>query len=741
MLSNIDNLSGKTKGLALIFFILFMGFISFLLVSNYLSLKKLRDSSLKQYEYELRQRTTELTTFLYDHSHNMYNLSRKDKLRLYFENKALGMSMEYGLRASILGIKQLLKAQLSAEHANNRTMILRITYLDNTGNIIADTAQTDEENKFETFSFLDVISNLSEGFYIYENQGGKKQTLIYIQPFYFKNSREGQLVSSIDIKAITKQYLHPGDTSLFTGILYKPDLLVKNDPENEEKDQTTYDLVLQEENIASLYSRFAKNERVLTFREPIFPYGLEIIELTSAKEVLGTTAPGTFLLAIILLGISFIIAAVILMRIFARNIALQTHIIESHEREKAIAVKNQELESEIYERKKSEHARIELEIQLQRAQKMESIGQLAGGVAHDFNNMLGVILGNVELAMMEIDSSHPIFIDLKEIRTAAEHSADITRKLLAFARRQTVIPKILHLSKTIEEMLTVLHRLIGENIELSIQPGANLWPVKVDPTQIDQILVNLCINAQAAINGIGEILVKTENITITDNGVGIHTGLEPGEYVQISVSDNGTGMDSSTLAHIFEPFFTTKEVGEGSGLGLATVYGAVKQNNGFIQVESEPAKGTTFTISFPRHLADAKDIKTENSKATALGGRETILLVEDEPMILNMTSKMLDQLGYTVITASNPNDCIAMVKNLNQNLDILITDVVMPKMNGHELAKQLLTTNPQLKCLFMSGYTDNIHAVKDILMEKMFFIQKPFMLKELDTKIREALNS
>jgi PAS domain S-box-containing protein len=256
---------------------------------------------------------------------------------------------------------------------------------------------------------------------------------------------------------------------------------------------------------------------------------------------------------------------------------------------------------DISERKRAEEAKMKLEDQLQQARKMEAIGQLAGGVAHDFNNMLGVILGHAEMAMEQLDQEQQLFKDLEEIRKAATRSADITSQLLAFARKQTVVPKIIDLNDTIEGRLKMLRRLIGENIDLTWLPGAGLWHVKVDPSQLDQILANLCVNARAAIAGVGKLTVETGNSTFDEEYCNTHAGFVPGEYARIAVSDDGKGMDQETLAHIFEPFFTTKGVGEGTGLGLATVYGAIKQNNGFIIVSSEPGRGTTFTIYLPRY--------------------------------------------------------------------------------------------------------------------------------------------
>ncbi|MCK5116128.1 MAG: PAS domain S-box protein [Candidatus Aegiribacteria sp.] len=385
--------------------------------------------------------------------------------------------------------------------------------------------------------------------------------------------------------------------------------------------------------------------------------------------------------------------------------------------------------------------KIKLEAQLRQAQKMESIGRLAGGVAHDFNNMLGVILGHTEMALIQMDPAHPLHNHLTEIRTAAERSADLTRQLLAFARKQTIAPRLLNLNNTLEGMLKMLRRLIGENIDLVFLAWTDLWPVKMDPVQIDQILANLCVNARDSINGVGKITIETENIKTDEAYCSGHPGFIPGEYVLLTLSDTGCGMDSDTKRNLFEPFFTTKEVGKGTGLGLATLYGIVKQNKGFIDVYSEPDHGTIFKIYLPRHTAVVTAIPMEGHLEPVRGGHETILLVEDEISILQLIMMMLEHQGYTVMTASTPGEAINLAKAHPGEIDLLMTDVVMPEMNGGDLARNLLSFYPNLKQLFMSGYTANVIAHQGVLEEGVLFIQKPFRNLDLAAKLREALDS
>ncbi|MBC2745288.1 MAG: PAS domain S-box protein [Desulfosarcina sp.] len=317
---------------------------------------------------------------------------------------------------------------------------------------------------------------------------------------------------------------------------------------------------------------------------------------------------------------------------------------------------------DITERKQVDEEREKLQAQLNQAQKMESVGRLAGGVAHDFNNMLGAILGYTELGMLGVSPTDPIHGTLKDIQKAAQRSVDLTRQLLAFARKQTVTPKVLDLNETIGGMLKMLRRLIGEDIDLAWLPCRDLGRVRMDPSQIEQMLANLCVNAQDAIHDTGKITVETGAVTFDETHCAAHVGSVPGEYVLLAVSDNGCGIDAETLSHLFEPFFTTKEVGKGTGLGLATVYGMVKQNNGFINVYSEPGQGTTFKIYLPRHATEAGRTTKMDAAQPAARGHETILLVEDEPMILDITTTMLEHQGYTVQAAATPGEAIRLAR-------------------------------------------------------------------------------
>ncbi len=396
---------------------------------------------------------------------------------------------------------------------------------------------------------------------------------------------------------------------------------------------------------------------------------------------------------------------------------------------------------DITDLKQAEEERAKLQDQLQQAQKMEAVGRLAGGVAHDYNNMLGVIMGYTELALEKLAPENPVRPDLEEVMSAALRSKDITRQLLAFSRQQTIAPRLLDLNATVESMLKMLRRLIGEDIDLAWLPGSRVWPVFLDPSQLDQILVNLCVNARDAIADVGKVTIETGTKTFDDAYCAAHAEFVPGDYVLLSVSDDGCGMDKKTQELLFEPFFTTKKVGKGTGLGLATVFGIVRQNEGFINVYSEPGQGTTFRIYLPRHHVAAEPDRPKATARPDARGDETVLLVEDEPSILRMTTKMLERLGYRVLKAGTPQEALRLAETHAGGIDLLMTDVVMPTMNGRELSGRLQGFCPNLKVLFMSGYTANVIAHHGVLDEGVQFIQKPFSKPDLAAKVREVLDA
>jgi len=396
------------------------------------------------------------------------------------------------------------------------------------------------------------------------------------------------------------------------------------------------------------------------------------------------------------------------------------------------------LARDITERKRAEDEKAKLEAQLLQAQKMESVGRLAGGVAHDFNNMLSVILGYTELIKLRLEPDNPLLHDLMEIERAAGRSKDITAQLLAFSRKQIISPRPMNLNDLISSTQKTLARLIGEDIDLRFYPGEGLWSIRFDLSQMEQILVNLAVNARDAMPHGGKLTIETANILMNEDYCRVHLGSTPGPYVLLAVSDNGSGMDKETLQNVFEPFFTTKEIGKGTGLGLATVYGIIQQNNGFINVYSEQGQGTTFKIYLPRSM-DGVEVSEEILQQPVASGSGKVLLVEDDDLMRKMTTDMLETIGYSVLAVGSPLEALSICEKKDARLDLVITDVVMPGMSGRELRDKLGIIRPDIKVLFMSGYTSNVIVHHGVLEEGVHFIQKPFSLNDFARKIQEAM--
>ena len=382
-----------------------------------------------------------------------------------------------------------------------------------------------------------------------------------------------------------------------------------------------------------------------------------------------------------------------------------------------------------------------LERQLFQSQKMEAIGRLAGGIAHDFNNLLGVILGHTEILEEAAGKDRRLQRSVEAIQSATQRATALTTQLLAFSRKQMVQPKILDINVAVREIEKLLLRVIGEDIELVIRVQSGPTTIQIDPGQLDQILMNLVVNARDAMPSGGKLILETSSVALDDSYVGQHLGAATGPFVLLSISDTGVGMDQETLSHIFEPFFTTKEKGKGTGLGLSTVYGIVKQCGGYIMPYSEPGRGTTFKVYFP-HVSGAPEVARASGRRAELpGGKETVLLVEDETALRELTRGLLETAGYTVLEAARVEDAIRLAEAAQHKIDLLLTDVVMPGMDGHELSRRLTSSFPSLKVLYMSGYTDDVIVHRGVLNRGTTLLQKPFGRAGLLGKVRQVLDS
>jgi len=418
---------------------------------------------------------------------------------------------------------------------------------------------------------------------------------------------------------------------------------------------------------------------------------------------------------------------------------LKSHLDEEMEE---LRQRIRELEDSENRRKEAEEALRKNEEQLRQWQRVEAIGRLAGGVAHDFNNLLMPILGCSELLLRDFDPKDPRREEVEEIRRAAQRATSLTHQLLAFGRRQVLQPQVLGLNEIVENMNRMLRRLIGEDIQLMILLSPGLWPVKVDPGQMEQVVMNLVVNARDAMPAGGRLTIETANVNLDAAYASRHISVKPGDYVMLAVTDTGCGMDAQTQSHLFEPFFTTKEKGKGTGLGLSTVYGIIKQSGGNIWAYSEVGKGSSFKVYLPRVGEKMGVAYPQKPVPPSLrGGSETILLVEDEDAVRIMISRILRSKGYEVLEARHGQEAIQICGHHLGPVHLMVTDVVMPQMSGRELANQLAPQRPEMKLLYMSGYPDNAIVQHGVLDPGTAFLQKPFTLDALEGKVREILDS
>lgn len=427
--------------------------------------------------------------------------------------------------------------------------------------------------------------------------------------------------------------------------------------------------------------------------------------------------------------------------------AKETLELRVRERTAELLQSNQALQAEIAHRELAQQQRDEeqhrsrrLEEQLLQTQKMEAIGRLAGGIAHDFNNLLGVILGNSELLLNSESLQDPLRERIEEIKMAGEEATSVTRQLLAFSRQQVSEPQVLDLNVVLKDLEPLLKRIVRESIHFEMELGTQIGPIKIDRSQLAQIILNLIANARDAITAGGRLKIETSNVELGEAYAHEHADVRPGPYVQLSVTDSGSGMDRETVSRVFEPFFTTKEKGRGSGLGLATVYGIVRQSGGHIWVYSEPGSGTIFKIYFPRVIVLSDSVPQTWPAGAQETASETILLVEDSKLLAKVTRDFLEGDGYKVLVASNPREAIRIAEDFHAPIHLLLTDVVLPDMNGRELSQQLLAKRPEMKILYMSGYTNGILSEHAFRAEDVAFIEKPFSHSALSRKVRHTLN-
>jgi len=735
--------------------VLVIGYIGLLVGLNYLSNLELRESALRQLRQDTENRAAAVSYFCSERKNDLRNLAASRAISAFFENKALGMSMEYGLRASLLGISETFHSFLRERKLGKKRLYTRIVLLDKAGKLLVDSRiETPKQEHQPDWKKLVAPENPDPAVLVMDD--GHLLRMIVSAPYLFKGKYAGQLIAWISPETVYHLGVKQNGASKqrICIVCEKGHVYFPREAEQELAFSCVPDPHSIEVGTPYRFDAIDKNGdevNILAFRVPVRGTLLSVLTLVPSSEMFGCMAPWHLPLAMGLLAVIILCGMAAAFRINAQRLILHARLEEAFKRELEIQQKNQELEAEVAIRKQAQKAlhkaRDELELrvkertdQLLQAQKMEAVGRLAGGIAHDFNNLLTTIIGNTELSLLRIGKDNPLCENIAEIKKAANRAASLTRQLLAFSRKQVLQPVVLNLNTVICGLEKMIGRLIGEDMELETLLSPDLGEVRADAGQMEQVIMNLVINARDAMPLGGKLIIETANVDLDETYASEHgVKLNPGPYVMLAVSDTGKGMDKETQAHIFEPFFTTKERGKGTGLGLSTVYGIVKQSGGLIWVYSELGEGTTFKIYLPRIRSGSEPQRKEQAPLEAPKGVETVLIVEDDDAVRSLACKILELQGYKILEAKDGEEAMKVSKEHNGPIHLMITDVVMPGISGRELQEQLHPLRPAMKVLYMSGYTDNATAHHKVLDSGVAFLQKPFTPETLARKVREVL--
>ncbi|BBO82991.1 hypothetical protein DSCO28_35570 [Desulfosarcina ovata subsp. sediminis] len=718
------------------------GFVGFLLISNYHSLQKLRDSALKQYAYEFETRSWSLSNFLENQRQKIATIANAGKLELYFENKALGMSMKYGLRATILALEQELIRFVDQQRLQDRCIYQRLAIYNPQGDLIVDSgpplsiALKDRRRRMS-------LLRLPEGFYALQPAGIKEQYFVYTRPYYFKTQYKGQIVACFYTDVLQSQFIKSGRAALFTGLFAPASQLVEIQPGPPLSfPPPSNNILLPDKHYQQWVAGFEKAEPVLTFESSVGNTNLQLREIASAKMIIGTTSPRTLLLAMVLLFIGLLGAAILIMRMIAHNLVLQTRVEESSKKEKDIALKNKQLQAEIEERKRSELERAKLEVQLQRVQKMEAIGMLAGGVAHDLNNILTGIVSYPDLLLMQLPEDSSLKDPLQTIKQSGQKATAIVQDLLTLARRGVVVNEIINLNTIVNDYLQSPENKkilsFHENVRIVTDLEENPYNISGSSVHLSKTIMNLVSNAAEAMPEGGTITIATKTVYI-DRPIGTYEEVKAGEYVRISVADTGSGMSAEDSEKIFEPFFTKKKMGRsGTGLGMSVVWGAVKDHQGYIDVQTELGKGTTFYLYFPVTREKMKSAQPDSPIEDYKGHGETILVVDDVKEQRDIAQMIFSKLGYAVVTVESGEKAVAYVKE--NAVDLILLDMIMGSgIDGLETYTRILELCPGQRAIITSGFseTDRIRKAKRLGARQ--YIKKPYTLEKIALAVKTEL--
>lgn len=719
-----------------------VGYIGFVLYTNYLSHKKLRETSIQLISQEMDKRAADLRYFAETLQQDVHDLAASGKIDLFFENKALGMSMEYGLRSTLYALEATFRKFANQKKLNGRSIYNRILFLDHEGSTLVDTdasvsapALAADSKRFFTAR--------PEGFFLVFDADLNWPEVVYTAPYYFKGGYSGQIAAWLVPENVFPHFFtHQTSSVKRTGIVCRADHIL-NQPDGETFNR------LEERGVFwndKAYNAFLQHLRergdASALQAAVKGTPFTLFEIWQLDEMFGKTSPRTLLLALALLAVVVLGALAYVVLVVTQNRVLHTRIVEARKKEKEIADKNRELKAEIDERIRAEDARAQLEARLQRAEKMEALGTLAGGVAHDLNNILSGIVGYPDLLLLEVPEESPMRTGLLTIQKSGEKAAAIVQDLLYLARRAVPDKQAVNLNDTIQEYLKSpeYQKLHYYHPEVAVVTGLEPHPLPISgsPTHLSKALMNLVSNAAEAMPHGGTITVSTAN-TYVDRPFGGYDSVEEGEYVVMTVEDNGIGIAPENVERIFEPFYTKKTMGRsGTGLGMAVVWGTVKDHYGYIDVQSVEGKGTTFNLYLPVTREAVVETERAYHLEDYLGCGESVLVVDDMPEQRQIATMMLEKLGYAVSTAASGAEAVDYVAQ--KPVDLVVLDMIMePGIDGLETYQRIKSIRPDQRAVIASGFSETDRVKAAIELGASEYVRKPYSLEKIGLSVRRAL--
>jgi signal transduction histidine kinase/ActR/RegA family two-component response regulator len=718
------------------------GYIGFVLYANYLSHEKLRDTSLRLISQEMDKRATDLRYFSEALYKDVRDLAFSGKIALFFENKALGMSMEYGLGSTLKAVNSSFRAFVDQKKLNNQPIYDRVVFLDHEGRLLIDTDPPAFRQELPAHA-MGFITNRPDGFFLDYGHDRNWPEVLYTAPFFFKGRYCGQIVAWLIPQNVFTHFLaNPSASVKRTGIACSRDNVLQQAAGHVLHQAAERDAFLDEQAFNALLRDHPEGGQTAILQVAVPGTPFTLFEILQLDEIFGKTSPQTLLLALALLALVVMGALAYVVLVVTQNRVLHTRVIEARKKEGEIAEKNRELEAEIEERIRAEEARAQLEVRLQRAEKMEALGTLAGGVAHDLNNILSGIVGYPDLLLMEVPESSPMRSGILTIKKSGEKAAAIVQDLLYLARRAVPDKRAVNLNDIVQEYLKSPEyqklRYYHPQVETLAHLEPHPLPISGSPMHLSKAFMNLISNAAEAMPQGGTIEVVTAN-TYVDRPFRGYDSVEEGEYVVLEVRDNGIGIAPENIERIFEPFYTKKTMGRsGTGLGMAVVWGTVKDHHGYIDVQSAEGRGTTFKLYLPVTRQALAEVDQAYHLEDYLGRGESILVVDDMPEQRQIATMMLEKLGYSVSTAASGAEAVDCVAE--KPVDLVVLDMIMdPGIDGLETYQQIKRLHPNQKAVIASGFSETARVKAAIELGVSEYVRKPYSLEKIGLSVRRAL--